>query len=83
MTDPVDANWANVELAYADVHKLSLELIDHMMNQDTEVPLGLVAVGMTLGRLFAPGVLQPEEESKFIQDILDWCGAYFAKGKVN
>jgi hypothetical protein len=66
-----------------EVYEASNGILDHL--EDSQLPLGLgvFALVLTLGRVLAPVEMTPEEEQKFLTNVLDFIGANFASGRAN
>lgn len=41
-------------------------------------PTASAACALTLARVYGP-LMEPEDEQKAVQDLMDWCYAYFVE----
>jgi hypothetical protein len=71
------------EFAMADIHEVSLSLLDTLEELDVDVPLGAAGVALTLGRALAPKILEAEEEMKWLKAVMEFAQLYWVEGKVN
>ncbi len=69
------------DLPYGKLNGISLDLMGLLAEKDEDVGTGAAAAALLLGRLLAPGVLEPPEEIRFVQGALDWASAFWAEGQ--
>ena len=75
---------ANIQVGYAPVARLSDDLLDTLGHSGTSVGHGVLASALTLGRLIKiEEGMDKDEEIAFVQDIMEWCSAYFAEGMAS
>jgi hypothetical protein len=81
--DILTSNRVRTTFNFGEVEGLSLDLLSFL--EENEVTVGDATVGliMTAGRLLGTKDMSIEDEIKWIEALLDWAGAYVAKGSVN
>jgi hypothetical protein len=72
-----------VEFDMEEVHNLSVDLLGLLEDEKVTIALGMAALGLSIGRLASPAVLDQPTEIKFTQDLMEWLGMYFNEGTVN
>lgn len=81
--DVLSTTHAQVSINFENAHVLSVGILDMMEEEQTSVGLGIAALGLCLARLMSPAQMDPQDEAKFVADLMDWGGAYFADGGSN
>lgn len=66
-----------------EVAELSMDLLASLDDSGVELSLGTAALALSLGRIMAQRRLTTKEQLKFVQDLLEWSGMYFAEGGTN
>lgn len=81
--DILSPQQVSVQIDFEEAHSASVGLLDFLEAHNTKVSLAVVAMVLSVGRLLAPEDVSDEDEVKFVQSMLDFMGAYYAKGQVN
>lgn len=68
---------------FDEANQVSVALLESLEAQECEVGLGIAAAGLVLCRLMSPANMPPQAEAKFVADLMDWGGMYFATGGSN
>lgn len=71
------------DMNMADIHEVSMLLLDLLDEENIDVPLGTAGVALTLGRAASPRVLEPDEEAAFLKAIMEFAQLYFVEGRAN
>lgn len=63
-----------------DIHETSLDIMDALEESGVDIPLGLVALALTLGRVISPKLLSAEEEMSWLESVMEFAQLYFVNG---
>lgn len=74
---------ASVSVDLGEAQAVTLGLLQALDTNDVSVGLGIAGTALCLGKLLSPTAMDNEQSSKFLQDLLEWLGAYFTEGEVN
>lgn len=74
---------ATLSYDFKEVHTVSVGLLSALDANDVPVGLGAAGAALTFGKLMAPGALSNEEQAQFLNDLMEWVGAYFTEGLLN
>ena len=68
-------------LSYGKTHDLCMKILSALGEETFEY--GMAGCALAIGRLSKAGEpnLLPDEEIKFVQDMLDWVAAYWGAGE--
>ena len=71
-------NITEVSASFQRTHELCGVVIGALAGSGSEVGYGVLACGLAIGRLYTTDKnMTDSEEVKFIEDLMDWVGAYF------
>ena len=82
----IDSSGTMTQASYTEVNTLAGVILHALSDHEASIGMGMLACLLTVARLLNPGVeLSDEKEIKFIEDAMDWGGAYFVTsgGKGN
>ncbi len=82
----IDPAGTMTEASFTEVNKLTGVVLHSLSDHDASIGMGMLACLLTVCRLLNTGTeLSDEREIKFIEDAMDWTGAYFVTsgGKGN
>ncbi len=76
---------ASVEVSYPldYVYEHSNALIDYLESTTEDTALACFAMALTIGRILSPKEMTPQEEQRFVKDLLAFSGAALATGEAN
>ena len=73
-----------VSASYKTVAMVSDSVLELLMESNTPAGYGILGCALTIGRLLKPTEKQShQDEIEFVQDLMDWVGAYGSKGELN
>lgn len=67
-------------VSFNTTHKYSVEILRHLEARQATEGYAILACLLTIGRLASPDELDEEGEVAFIQDAMDFVGAYWGEG---
>jgi hypothetical protein len=81
MTDSIP--FRRVEFDMEEVHDASLDLLQFLEDGEHSHDVQVAALALSLGRLNSPKVLSPDEQSMFVEGVLQYCAMFHCDGRPN
>lgn len=80
MTEPDTGQKISVN--FKQLHDLTLTIVAALSREHREASglEGMLACGLCVARFANGPDMSDDEEIKFVQDMVEWVGAYFTKG---
>ena len=76
----IDPN-VTTQASYPETNRLANVVLKALAGEDASIGYGQLACALTLARLSNTGqVLEDGVEIKYVEDLMEWTGAYFGQG---
>lgn len=66
-----------------EVHDCSMDLLQFLEDSEVRPEIGITALALSLARLGSPRTLTPEEQTTFVNGILEFCAMFHTEGTVH